>query len=155
MPKKKKPVTDALQILDRITGDDPKLRKLIDKERSKIRSKAPSLPFLDDTRWRWVQLRAAVKLHRVQGYRSRDEDDVQLLEVVTVCGKRSESANMPGIFSRIGAPRCKDCCDRLGIPRGDGAPFNQSKFVEPDRLPRQAQELRARRRVSAKRPAKG
>jgi len=33
---------------------------------------------------------------------------------------------MPGIFSRMGAPRCKACCRALGLPEGDGAPYNSN-----------------------------
>lgn len=42
----------------------------------------------------------------------------------TVCGVEGRLA-MPGILSRMGLPRCARCCDFVGIPRGDGAPFNE------------------------------
>lgn len=44
-------------------------------------------------------------------------------EGMTVCGRRGRLA-MPGIFSRMRAPRCLDCCRALGIPPGNGAPRN-------------------------------
>ena len=45
------------------------------------------------------------------------------IEGTTACG-RSGRFDMPGIFSRMGAPRCRQCCKKVGIPPGDGAPFN-------------------------------
>ena len=41
----------------------------------------------------------------------------------TACG-RSGRLSMPGVFSRMGAPRCKRCCRKTGVPPGNGAPFN-------------------------------
>ena len=48
---------------------------------------------------------------------------------VAACG-RGLDFHIPGIFSRMGRPRCKDCCRRLGIQPGDGAPFN-ARVDEP------------------------
>lgn len=45
---------------------------------------------------------------------------------VSVCGLEG-ALQMPGILSRMGLPRCAKCCRRLGIPTGDGAPFNALK----------------------------
>ena len=44
-------------------------------------------------------------------------------ELDTACGRRL-AMTLPGLFSRMGMPRCAHCCDRLGIPRGAGAPLN-------------------------------
>jgi hypothetical protein len=41
----------------------------------------------------------------------------------TVCG-RLVFIRLPGIFSRMGLPRCAYCCDKVGVPRGFGAPAN-------------------------------
>jgi len=32
-----------------------------------------------------------------------------------------------GLFSRMGAPRCKACCKAVGVPFGDGVPMNTPK----------------------------
>lgn len=39
---------------------------------------------------------------------------------------------MPGIVSRMGLRRCAKCCDKVGVPRGRGTPWNQSDL--PDEL---------------------
>lgn len=30
----------------------------------------------------------------------------------------------PGVASRLGAPRCDACCEKIGIPSGEGCPVN-------------------------------
>ena len=60
----------------------------------------------------------------VRNKRCVGADDQIRGEGITICGRKG-SLMMPGIFSRIGLPRCSRCCDILGIPRGEGAPFNQ------------------------------
>jgi hypothetical protein len=40
---------------------------------------------------------------------------------------------MPGIFSRMGAPRCKRCCKAVGIPAGNGAPYNDDDLTKEQR----------------------
>ena len=46
-----------------------------------------------------------------------------------VCGE-TFPATLPGMFSRMGAPRCVRCCDVLGITHGKGAPVNDLLCVE-------------------------
>ena len=84
-------------------------------------------------RWRsrWLQFNGrSVRLHRVAEITwwddgTRDDGTPEMIrgDGVTVCGKRG-FLHMPGIFSRMGAPRCPACCKALGIPKGDGAPKN-------------------------------
>ena len=50
-------------------------------------------------------------------------------ELTAACG-RTIDATLPGIFSRIGCPRCAHCCDALGIPRGNGAPANDRRSID-------------------------
>jgi hypothetical protein len=91
------------------------------------------LPFTtqDEWRWRWMQFPNQTDvLHRVKEFLKKDEDWVGVVEALTVCDLTAERLVMPGIFSRMGAPRCKNCCKKLKIPDGDGAPFNQ-KIEEP------------------------
>jgi len=39
------------------------------------------------------------------------------------CGKHGWLA-IPGIFTRMSAPRCVNCCRKLNFPRGIGSPKN-------------------------------
>lgn len=77
-------------------------------------------------RWwglRWAHVGRSYSLHRVA------EVDLWALERdasapgSAVCGRAGELC-IPGIFSRMGSPRCARCCAVVGIPRGHGAPFN-------------------------------
>jgi len=99
-----------------------------------------ALPFPDDAdwHWRWIQFAGAgaTILHRVLSYVLVDAEWVQIHDVETACGMRIKRTGMPGLLSGLGAPRCKVCCRRLGIPAGDGAPYNaEPKIVEPREVP--------------------
>lgn len=95
------------------------------------------LPFAHNEQWhwRWVQFpgNSATTLHRVASYSRLDKRWVEIYGVRTVCDRHIVRTGMPGILSRMGAPRCKVCCRRLGIPAGDGAPFNASPKIEEPR----------------------
>lgn len=63
-----------------------------------------------------------------------DEDaleDLRIEGVVTTarCGMTTRMA-WPGIFSRLGKPRCAYCCRALGIPTGNGTPGNEKHRLE-------------------------
>ena len=115
--------------------------------------------FGDDWRKRWVQLpNGGGALHRVASTVVYSEEQIQAerdklfdkslakyvddwdvdegcprgIEGTTACG-RSARLDMPGIFSRMGAPRCKVCCKKAGIPSGDGAPYNDNALTEEQR----------------------
>ena len=45
---------------------------------------------------------------------------------VTACGRRLWLA-IPGIFTRLGLPRCRHCCRKLGYPPGTGSPKNDER----------------------------
>lgn len=77
---------------------------------------------LDDWRQRWMQRKRGTRLHRVAEIVWRDDDQING-HGITVCGERG-FLDMPGILSRMGAPRCPRCCKALGVPQGDGAPYN-------------------------------
>jgi len=49
----------------------------------------------------------------------------------TLCGIQ-EILGAPGIFSRMGRPRCEKCCILLGITQGVGCPIND-KSCTPTR----------------------
>lgn len=80
------------------------------------------LPMFDIWHKRWMQIRG-IKLHRVYAIDWADSDEIGG-DGVTACGLMDE-LHMPGLFSRMGAPRCGVCCFAAGVPKGDGAPFNQ------------------------------
>ena len=93
---------------------------------------ASKLPFGPDSRrkaswhWRWQQFygsRRAV-LHRVGEVKKKIDDGFVGVVGTTVCGRRGK-LYMPGVVSRLEAPRCKRCCRKLGVPFGLGAPYNR------------------------------
>lgn len=87
-------------------------------------------------RKRWLVLPNWGKLHRVAETEGEDWEADGLIPIgiqgVTLCGLVGRLA-MPGVFSRMGLPRCAHCCDRLGIPRGDGAAYNDKTLSQRDR----------------------
>lgn len=87
----------------------------------------PPLPLhADNWRSRWLQFNpGGRRLHRVSEIKWWDDGEREMIrgDGVAVCGQRG-FMHMPGIFSRMGAQRCPRCCKALGIPNGDGAPYN-------------------------------
>lgn len=93
---------------------------------------APLFAKHHDWRSRWLLVGAHGEvLHRIESLQPEGEwrEDVTSAEGRAICG-RTGWFFIPGIFSRMGAKRCERCCDLLGIPHGDGAPFN-SDIAEP------------------------
>lgn len=78
-----------------------------------------------DWKSRWLVFPAWGILHRVSEIAWDDNREKIRGKGVTVCGRRG-LLMMPGFPSRIGLMRCPKCCERLGIPQGNGAPFNSS-----------------------------
>jgi hypothetical protein len=89
-------------------------------------SQRPLRPFMhpDEWCWRWLVTMKGRKLHRVVSGKREDEDPVGVSEGRTACGLQG-TLQMPGVMERLGLPRCIACCDVVGIPYGDGAPYNQ------------------------------
>lgn len=89
---------------------------------------ARKLPFATSKMWpwRWLVFASWKRLHRVATYTRQHEDDWRQVGVegTTVCGLSGDLL-MPGFQSRLGLARCAHCCDRLGVPRGIGAPYNE------------------------------
>jgi hypothetical protein len=56
-----------------------------------------------------------------------DDTDWLAYDVTFACGRRRPVAVLPGVFTRMSAPRCAQCCDRSGLPRGDGSPKNDAE----------------------------
>jgi hypothetical protein len=71
-----------------------------------------------------------MRLHAVPADAVDADDDDALeefssegVEATAACGLTTRWA-WPGVFSRLGKPRCMHCCRALGIPPGDGTPAN-------------------------------
>lgn len=84
-------------------------------------------PKVITTDWplRWLVLPSWRRLHRVASVTFVDGQPAGV--GYTVCGLRGRLA-IPGVFSRLGLPRCAHCCRMVGIPAGNGAPFNKFKL---------------------------
>lgn len=79
-------------------------------------------PLSTEPMLRWLQFPTGTVLHRVALLREYDEDEARG-RGAAVCG-RGGTLMLPGPFSRLGAPRCRKCCDALGVPPGGGQPRN-------------------------------
>ena len=92
----------------------------------RVKARKARLPFgrKNQWHWRWMVLPSWRVLHRVASGVVEEDEFVGVRKGVTVCGLRG-TLQMPGIFSRMGRPRCVHCCKRLGVPQGNGAPYNQ------------------------------
>ena len=74
----------------------------------------------DLSEWDWV-VGAEDLLHHMN---TDDWDDETGGPGVTTCGLSYDWWCIPGIFTRMGAMRCEQCCDALGYPHGKGSPKN-------------------------------
>ena len=85
--------------------------------------RTPLLIGVDNWRSRWLVFPGAWnRLHRVSEIGWEGEDMIGG-HGTTLCG-RTGYLTMPGMFSRMGLPRCAHCCRLVGVPRGNGAPAN-------------------------------
>jgi len=89
----------------------------------------PPLP-LDKDHWRrrWLMMEPhGRKLHRVSEIKWNQPgwgEEMISGHGYTVC-HRDGVLRMPGVLSRLHVPRCKFCCAALGIPYGNGTPYNE------------------------------
>lgn len=72
--------------------------------------------------WDWVCNIGFRKLH-APAYWDDPEFDGFVEDGRTVCGLTGY-LTIPGIYSRMGLPRCKRCCSMTGMPHGNGSPKN-------------------------------
>lgn len=94
------------------------------------RLKNPPMP-TRHVRSRWLVLPSWGALHRVSSIAWDDGLEWISGTGTTVCGRRGR-LSMPGLFSRMGLPRCAQCCAAVGIPPGEGAPFNALRGMQAD-----------------------
>ena len=72
--------------------------------------------------WDWACTTSGQVLHDVARFTFDPDYETSAIGVAS-CGLRGRFA-VPGFLSRMGAPRCRHCCNRLAIPNGDGSPKN-------------------------------
>ena len=78
--------------------------------------------FIEYARYDWVQSPSGVILHHLAELDAVDAGE-WCATGRSACGVRT-TWRIPGFLSRLGAERCRRCCDRLGIARGIGSPSN-------------------------------
>ncbi len=90
-----------------------------------------SYPTPDNHNMWWLTTRSWERLHAVSVNQLDPDNDDALedlrlgeLPLTALCG--AAIRYWPGIFSRLGLPRCTACCLMLGIPPGDGTPGNDT-----------------------------
>jgi hypothetical protein len=79
----------------------------------------------------WYVSKSWNRLHfaDLSGLTPQQQDDVAFEWGVSgpvrlACGRTAGALWIPGMFSRMGAPRCTGCCRALGYPQGKGSPKN-------------------------------
>lgn len=74
----------------------------------------------------WIDFGRSERLHAAKEF-TANVDDWCATDVTTACNRTTARASIPGIGSRLAAPRCKQCCDALGLPHGNGSPKNDAE----------------------------
>lgn len=77
--------------------------------------------------WDWGIATHGKMLHHAASLTFQSDYGETSGEAVTSCGRKLWLM-IPGIFTRMGAPRCDKCCDALGYPRGIGSPKNDDRI---------------------------
>jgi hypothetical protein len=72
--------------------------------------------------WDWVVAASYSRLHAPLVW-DDPEYNASVEDGRTVCGL-SGYLTIPGLFSRMGLPRCAHCCRMTGMPPGTGSPKN-------------------------------
>ena len=73
--------------------------------------------------WDWVCVGRGDRLHAVATL-TNDADEDWYGVGTTECGLATDYMHIPGIFSRMAAPRCQHCCTKVGLPQGKQSPKN-------------------------------
>lgn len=84
------------------------------------------------TKYQWMCFGKWNVLHYIEEIEDWDDDYWELHEAqfegerhwTAACGITNKIWAAPGIFSRMGRPRCKNCCRAIGITEGVGCPIN-------------------------------
>jgi hypothetical protein len=75
--------------------------------------------------WDWVTTASGERLHAPQDIRPREGWEPHYTGT-TACDLRG-NLFVPGVFSRMGMPRCLRCCAARGYPPGTGSPMNDAQ----------------------------
>lgn len=76
--------------------------------------------------WRWVYRAngGSDVLHRVAApFNPKKRKPWRGFRATTLCGQTTV-LQVPGVMSRMAAPRCKKCCAAGGFEYGEGNPYN-------------------------------
>lgn len=91
--------------------------------------------FISIGRVDWFVAGLGRRLHAVRDeawtseHRADMEQDwvVWSVPVRLACGRAAATVSIPGMFTRMGAERCKGCCRATGLPAGTGSPKNSDE----------------------------
>lgn len=79
----------------------------------------------------WLVAGFGRRLHAVRDEAWTDEHRTEMEQewvvwspVRLACGRMAACVSIPGLFTRMGAERCRGCCRALGYPIGRGSPKN-------------------------------
>lgn len=76
--------------------------------------------------WNWVEVAGAGNglLHAVGALSADAAAECDWGgDGVTECGRHGD-LRIPGLFTRMSAQRCDECCEKTGMPRGEQSPKN-------------------------------
>jgi hypothetical protein len=85
--------------------------------------------FIDIGRMDWFVSKSWNRLHAVLEFTDDHKADMEQewgvsSPVRLACGRTAAGVWIPGMFTRMGAQRCKGCCRTTGMPPGKGSPKN-------------------------------
>jgi hypothetical protein len=90
--------------------------------------------FAEITRYDWVVSKSWNRLHALpygpwtlEQHRDIAYEWAIIHPVRLACGRTAVTVCIPGMFSRMGLPRCAGCCRATGMPPGDGSPKNSDE----------------------------
>jgi len=85
--------------------------------------------FISIGRVDWFVAKSWNRLHAVPEFTDEHKADMEaewavLSPVRLACGRTAAGVWIPGMFTRMGAQRCRGCCRATGLPEGKGSPKN-------------------------------
>ena len=89
------------------------------------------------TKYQWLYARTDnyEYLHYIESVLDWGEETWELYESqfngerpwTSICGL-NDFYGLPGVLSRLAAPRCSQCCKIIDIPNGNGCPINDNEY---------------------------
>lgn len=90
--------------------------------------------FISFARLDWLVTEDSSELHAVreEDWTAQNREDMEdcwgvFSPVQLACGRRVRSLCIPGIFTRMDAMRCAQCCAAMSFPAGKGSPKNDDE----------------------------